>query len=107
DAALDWREPADALARRVRAFNPWPVATARLEDGSALRIWRAHALDTSGQDGRRGAAPGTVFATSAKGIDVAAGQGVLRLTEVQPPGGRAMPAAAYLAAHTLDGKRLG
>lgn len=107
DAALNWHASAAALARRVRAFNPWPVATTRLEDGSVLRILRAHARDAAAGDGRQGAAPGTVVATTADGIDVAAGEGVLRLTDVQPPGGRVMPASAYLAAHTLAGTRLG
>ncbi len=98
DAALDWRQPAEVLARRVRAFNPWPVAEAVLRGGGRLRVWRAHAL-AGGAD----AAPGQIVATGSAGIDVATGAGVLRLTEVQPPGGRAMPAAAYLAAHPLDG----
>ncbi|HEX6997515.1 MAG TPA: methionyl-tRNA formyltransferase [Gammaproteobacteria bacterium] len=96
DAPLPWRASAIELERRVRAFNPWPVAEGVLADGRRLRIWQAAALP----DGA-GAAPGTVLAAGPAGIDVATGAGALRLERVQAPGGRAMPAAAYLAAHPL------
>jgi methionyl-tRNA formyltransferase len=99
DAVLDWMRPATELERRVRAFNPWPVAEARTADGVRLRIWDAEALSAP-----PGASPGSVLATGAAGIDVAAGEGRLRLTRVQPPGGRVMSAGAYLTAHSLDGK---
>ncbi len=95
EARVDWRESAAVLARRVRAYNPWPVAFAELADGRRLRILRAEALEGTGP-------PGRVLASGRAGIDVAAGAGVLRLHEVQPAGGRPMAAAAYLAAHTLD-----
>jgi methionyl-tRNA formyltransferase len=95
EALLDWREPAVALERRVRAFNPWPVAETHLSDGRRLRVFEAEA-----RDGAR-AAPGTVITAGREGIDVATGDGVLRLARIQPPSGRAMDAAAYLAAHSL------
>jgi methionyl-tRNA formyltransferase len=99
DAMLDWRAPATELARRVRAFNPWPVAEARLDDGRRLRVWEAQTLEgTAG-----GAPPGSIVAATRDGIDVTTGHGVLRLTRVQPPSGRVMDAAAYLAAHALVG----
>ncbi|HEY8521483.1 MAG TPA: methionyl-tRNA formyltransferase [Gammaproteobacteria bacterium] len=97
DAPLPWRAPAVELERRVRAFNPWPVAEGVLTDGRRLRIWQAAALPDAGG----GAAPGTVLAAGPAGIDVATGAGALRLERVQAPGGRAIPAAAYLAAHPL------
>ena len=74
------------------------MAEAELTSGQRLRIWFARALDAAA-----GAAPGRIVATSPAGIDVATGDGVLRIEELQPPGGRPMPAAAYLAAHSLDG----
>jgi methionyl-tRNA formyltransferase len=99
DAILDWRRCAIRLERQVRAFNPWPVAEGRLTDARRLRIWDAVALHGS-QVGTR---PGAILNASASGIDVATGAGVLRLTRIQPPSGRAMDAQAYLAAHSLEG----
>ena len=99
-AALDWTEEARALERRVRAFNPWPVAEARTDDGRRLRIWQAEVVAAAAS-----APPGTVVAAGPKGIDVATSRDVLRLEIVQPPGAKPMSAAAYLAAHRLDGAR--
>jgi methionyl-tRNA formyltransferase len=98
DARLDWRRPAADLEAQVRAFDPWPVAETRLDDGRRLRVWAA-----AEQRRETGAAPGTVVASGRDGIDVAAGSGVLRLVRVQPPSARVMDASAYLAAHPLDG----
>jgi methionyl-tRNA formyltransferase len=99
EARLDWREDAAALERRVRAFNPWPVAVAQLADGRQLRVWRAEALSSHAAIT---AVPGTIVGLGRAGIDVGTGAGVLRLCDVQPPSGRVMNAAAYLAAHSLD-----
>ncbi|HET8551222.1 MAG TPA: methionyl-tRNA formyltransferase [Gammaproteobacteria bacterium] len=101
EARLDWNEPAAALARRVRAFTPWPVAETRL-DGAQLRIWDAEALPDNG-----GVAPGTVISTSDAGIDVAAGSGRLRLRAVQRAGGKRVEAAAFARGAALAGKVLG
>ena len=98
DAALDWRRSALELDACVRAFEPWPVADTRLAQGGRLRVWRAEPLG-----GDAGARPGTVVATGPAGIDVATGDGILRLTKVQPPSGRVMDAGAYVAAHPLHG----
>jgi methionyl-tRNA formyltransferase len=103
DAVLDWRAPAEELARRVRAFNPWPVAEARLTDGRRLRVWDAVALPATVP----AAVPGTIASATREGIDVATGAGLLRLRQLQPPSGRVMDAAAYLAAHSLSGARFG
>jgi len=98
DAALDWRLSALELDARVRAFDPWPVAETRLADGTRLRVWRAEP-----QGAGASAAPGAVVAAGPAGIDVATGDGVLRLTKVQPPSGKVMDAGAYVAAHSLHG----
>jgi len=100
DAQLDWRRPAAELERRVRAYHPWPIAFAELSDGRVLRVHAATALP--GAAAHR-AAPGRILAAARAGIDVATAEGVLRLERVQPPSSRPMDAAAYLAAHSLEG----
>lgn len=92
EARLDWNQPADVLARKVRAFNPWPVAEAQLA-GERVRIHAAVALERTAP-----AAPGTVLAASKQGIDVACGEGALRLRVLQREGGKAITAADYLNA---------
>jgi methionyl-tRNA formyltransferase len=98
EAALDWRAPAVQLERQVRAFDPWPVAEALLADGRRLRVFEAEALA-----GSAGFAAGTIVSAGRAGIDVATGDGVLRLRKIQPPSGRVMEASAYLAAHSVEG----
>jgi methionyl-tRNA formyltransferase len=98
EAALDWRAAALALERQVRAFDPWPVAEAHLTDGRRLRVFAAEAMA-----GPAAGAPGAIVAAGREGIDVATGDGVLRLLKVQAPSGRVMDAEAYLAAHSLAG----
>ena len=93
EALLDWAEPAPELERKVRAFDPWPVAEADIA-GERLRVWRAAAGMRSASGGDR--VPGSIVAACRDGIDVACGEGVLRLLEVQRAGGRRMAVAAYL-----------
>ncbi|MHC1653483.1 methionyl-tRNA formyltransferase [Stenotrophomonas maltophilia] len=92
EAKLDWAQDAAALARTVRAFNPWPIAEATLA-GERVRIHGALALDLA-----HGQAPGTVLAAGRDGIDIACGQGALRLRVLQREGGKAITAADYLNA---------
>jgi methionyl-tRNA formyltransferase len=92
EALLDLSQPAAALARKVRAFLPWPVAELEL-DGERLRVHAAMAVP-----GRAGAAPGSVLAAGREGLDLATGEGALRLIAVQRPGGRVVPIADYLNA---------
>lgn len=91
-ARLDWTQPAQELARRVRAFNPWPVAEAVLA-GERVRLHGAVALELAHQQ-----APGTLLAASKQGIDIACGQGALRVRVLQREGGKAITAADYLNA---------
>ncbi len=92
EARLDWSLPAPALERTVRAFDPWPVAEADI-GGERLRIWSARAMDI-----RHAASPGQVLAAGPGGIDVACGEGVLRILDVQRAGGRRIAVRDYLNA---------
>jgi methionyl-tRNA formyltransferase len=100
EALIDWTEPAGAIDRRVRAFNPWPIAETRL-NGVQLRIWEAELLGSEGM----APPPGTVLATSAAGIDVACGRGALRLTRLQLAGRKPLAAAEFIHAQPLAGAR--
>lgn len=101
EARIDWREPARLLERRIRAFQPWPVAWCQI-GRERTRIW------TAGLAGDTTAQAGTVLAATRAGIDVATGAGVLRLLQLQPPGGRILSAAEYLNGRSpperLDGR---
>jgi len=93
EALLDWHRPAAELARRVRAFNPAPVARAPLA-GETVRIWEAEPVPAAA------AGPaGRIVAATRAGIDVATGDGLLRITRLQQPGRRPVSAADYLNAH--------
>lgn len=89
DAQLKWSLPAITLQRAVCAYNPWPVAFTD-HAHQVLRIWEAEALPSDSL-----LAPGTVIAASKTGIDIATGEGMLRLHKVQLPGGRQLSAAEY------------
>ena len=90
EAKLDWTRPAAELANRVRAFNPWPMAEAVVA-GERLRLHGAAALDEA-----PAAAPGTLLRAGRDGLDVACGEGVLRIRVLQRDGGKAITAADYL-----------
>ena len=97
EAAIDWNEPADVIARRVRAFDPFPGASAQIQ-GETLKIWRARALP-----GRGSVEPGTIVSVDADGIGVACGdQGRLEITELQRPGGKRLAAADFLRGFPLQ-----
>jgi methionyl-tRNA formyltransferase len=100
EALLDWREPARVLARRVRAFNPFPVATAQLGDTS-VKLWRAQAQSATG------AVPGTIVNADRQGLRIACGEGDLLVTELQRAGGKRLSASEFFAGAQLPvGARL-
>ena len=92
EARLDWSADAIVLERQVRAFNPWPVAEAQLA-GERVRIHAAQAVP-----GVPGMPAGSVLAATKAGIDIACGNGALRLLVVQREGGKPVSAADYLNA---------
>jgi methionyl-tRNA formyltransferase len=93
EARLDWSRPAPELARKVRAFNPWPMAEALLA-GERLRVHGAIAIEAA-----HAATPGSVLAAGREGIDVACAEGALRIRVLQREGGKAITAADYLNAN--------
>ncbi len=94
EAALDFRLPAEVLLRRIRAFNPFPGASAQV-DGVTLKVWGAQRAAMGGE-------PGRLLAVDADGVTVGCGAGALRLTELQKPGGKRLPAAAFLQGFPLQ-----
>jgi methionyl-tRNA formyltransferase len=97
EAPLDWRRDALNLMRQVRAFDPFPGAQAQL-GSDVLKIWQCEAVSTSAGH----AAPGTVVAANASGIDVVTGRGVLRILALQRSGGRRVSVADYLRGHPIQ-----
>lgn len=94
DGRIDWSRPAAELARLVRAMNPWPSAHTT-HAGRLLKIHRAQAVPSA-----QVAAPGTVTAVERTGggrLEVAAGEGALRLLELQAEGRKRMPVGEFLA----------
>lgn len=101
EAEIDWQQTATQLARQVAAFNPWPVAQT-LYQGEVLRIWEARAIDEAA-----GKPPGRVIRADKQGIDIACGEGVLRLLRLQRPGGKPQSAQDFLNANAVEGVVLG
>ena len=100
EARLDWHEAAAALERKIRAYNPTPIAHTIL-DGEPLRIHAAQILNHS-----PAAAPGTITAHHEDGLDVACADGTLRITRLQLPGKTATDAAALRHSRELTGHTL-
>lgn len=92
EAQIDWQHSASEIDRLVRAFNPWPVAYTHLND-QTVRIWEAQAFTEATT-----ATPGTIMHIDKTGIDVATGDGFLRLLKIQLPGGKCLPVQDVLNA---------
>ncbi len=93
EARLDWNQPAEILARKVRAFNPFPGAVVTLA-GEPVKVWRGEVVAGGGL-------PGQVLAADAAGIVVACGEAALCLTELQKPGGRRVTSADFMNGSAL------
>src|SRR4029077_17409488 len=90
DGRIDWSEPADAIERKIRAFNPWPGAFMAI-DGRNLKIFSGSVVDLSGEPGK--------ILRSEKELVIAAGKGALSLGEVQLEGKRPMSASEFVRGH--------
>ncbi len=100
DADLDFTQPAEALARRVRGLHPWPGTRARL-GGQSVKVFPPVAA-LPPDEATAGASPGTVVAAGPDGVDVATGDGGrLRLMRLQAPGRKPLDAGPFLAGHPL------
>ena len=95
EARLDFARPAIELERKVRAFDPWPVAEADVA-GERVRVWAATTLPATPE--HAGNMPGAFMGASRSGIDIACGEGVLRILKLQRAGGRVIGAADYVNA---------
>ena len=100
DAEIDWSLPAAEIARRVRAYNPFPGAYTQRGPSHRIKIWRASATQGAGE-------PGTVLQFDRDGIVVACSNAALRLEELQLPGKRRATAQEFLGQADLAGQRLG
>jgi methionyl-tRNA formyltransferase len=100
---IDWELPADVLARKLRAFDPFPGACALL-GGTVIKLWRGHALEAWPPGEAASAAPGGIVAAGPEGLIVRCGPQAgpapswLCVTELQRPGGRRLAAREFLAA---------
>lgn len=92
EAAIDWSQPAEVIARRIRAFDPFPGATSVL-GGETLKLWSAQAV-SGPADGQVPA--GAIVAVSPAAVDVRCGRGLLRVTQLQRPGGKRLAVADFL-----------
>ena len=94
ESEIDWARPAAEIDRAIRAFNPSPGVSTKI-DGFAVKLWHGR-LETG--NGR----PGQVLAVDRDGILIACGDGALRVTELQKAGGKRLPAAQFVAGHALQ-----
>ena len=97
EAAIDWSQSAAVIQRKIRALNPWPVATSYWQ-GKRLRLWNA----VIGNSQAEAKAPGTIINVDAAGIEVQAGEGTVLLTELQAEGGKALSAGAFLNGNPIS-----
>lgn len=94
EARIDWNESAAVIERKIRAFNPVPAAWVEYQ-GKPMKIWRAEVVAQQGRAGE-------VLSCSSDGLIIACGENALKITELQPSGGKRMNIAAFAAGHTVE-----
>ncbi len=93
---IDWSKSAQQVHDHVRGLHPWPVATATLA-GTDFKIHATRVLPLETH-----AAPGTILALTKRGLQVACGEGVVEILELQAQGGKRMAAPDYFRGHPLE-----
>lgn len=104
EARLDFTESAVELDRRVRAFNPWPVAEAEL-NGERIRVWQSRLVAPGSETSASDAPVGTIVALTDDALRVQTGQGQLDLITLQRPGKKSQDAATFSQGRQLSGER--
>ncbi|MTC59925.1 methionyl-tRNA formyltransferase [Providencia rustigianii] len=84
EARIDWQQSAKQIERCIRAFNPWPMSYFMVQE-QLIKVWQAEVIDQVHNH-----LPGTIISADKKGICVATGMGILNITQLQPPGKKAM-----------------
>ena len=103
ESHLSWQNSAATLERKIRAFDPAPGCVAKVDEHTSVKIWAAQVAHNEAHPH----AAGPVFAVDKQGIDIACGQGVLRITQAQKAGAKRLPVAQFLDGFTLPrGTRL-
>lgn len=90
EARINWQDDAVHIERCIRAFNPWPMSYFMVEE-QLIKVWQAEVLTTP-----HNKQPGTIIRADKKGICIATGNGILNITQLQPPGKKAMSAQDIL-----------
>jgi methionyl-tRNA formyltransferase len=97
ESAVDWRLPVAVIERRIRAFDPFPGASTTLA-GETVKLWKSQI-----ESGQRpfDAGGGVILSANEEGVRIVCGDGVLRVTELQRPGGKRLPVADFLRGFAL------
>ncbi|MFG5778516.1 methionyl-tRNA formyltransferase [Comamonas sp. J-3] len=98
ESTVNWADSAEQIDRRIRAFNPFPAASTRIGD-EVVKLWVAQ-IDSAAR--AADAQPGQILSATDAGVVVACGEGALRITELQRPGGKRLAAADFLRGHALQ-----
>lgn len=90
EARINWQQPAEHIERCIRAFNPWPMSYFIVQE-QLIKVWQAEVITET-----HNKQPGTIISADKKGISIATGNGILNITQLQPPGKKAMSAQDLL-----------
>ncbi|EPL9572286.1 methionyl-tRNA formyltransferase [Providencia rettgeri] len=90
EARIDWQQDATHIERCIRAFNPWPMSYFMVQE-QLIKVWQAEVIEDS-----QSKQPGTIIRADKNGICIATGNGILNITQLQPPGKKAMSAQDIL-----------